>query len=33
MRKERNIPKDKQLIVAYWRRGLDGDSARRGADD
>ncbi|MGC0053240.1 DUF2218 domain-containing protein [Ochrobactrum sp. MYb15] len=33
MRKERNIPKDKQLIVAYWRRGQDGDNARRGSDD
>jgi len=33
MRKERNIPKDKQLIVAYWRRGYDGDNARRGPDD
>lgn len=33
MRKERNIPKDKQLIVAYWRRGQDGDNARRGPDD
>ena len=33
MRKERNIPKDRQLIVAYWRRGLDGDNARRGSSD
>ncbi|MFC7064639.1 DUF2218 domain-containing protein [Brucella rhizosphaerae] len=33
VRKERNIPKDKQLIVAYWRRGQDGDNARRGSDD
>ncbi|MFD1198512.1 DUF2218 domain-containing protein [Brucella gallinifaecis] len=33
MRKERNVPKDKQLIVAYWRRGKDGDNARRGSDD
>lgn len=33
MRKERNVPKNRQLIVAYWRRGLDGDNARRGAEE
>ncbi len=33
MRKERNVPKDRQLIVAYWWRGHDGDNARHGAED
>lgn len=33
MRKERDIPRQRQLIVAYWRRGLEGDNARRGTDD
>jgi hypothetical protein len=28
MRKERNVAKDRQLIVAYWRRGQDGDTCR-----
>ncbi|MGU3400736.1 DUF2218 domain-containing protein [Brucellaceae bacterium D45D] len=33
MRKERNIPKERQLVVAYWRHGFDGDNARREAKD
>lgn len=33
MRKERKIAKERQLIVAYWRHGYDGDNARRGASD
>ena len=33
MRKERNVAKDRQLIVAYWRRGQDGDTPRKASDD
>jgi NADPH-dependent ferric siderophore reductase len=33
MRKERNVPKNRQLIVAYWRRGLDGDNARKASEE
>lgn len=32
MRKERGVAKDRHLVVAYWRRGHDGDNARRSAD-
>ncbi|MFQ0813164.1 phage tail protein [Brucella anthropi] len=33
MRKERNVPKHRQLIVAYWRRGQDADMPRKASDD
>ena len=33
MRKERNVPKNRQLIVAYWRRGQDGDNARKASEE
>lgn len=33
IRKEKNIARDKHLVVAYWRRGVEGDNARRGARD
>ncbi len=32
MRKERGLPRERQLIVAYWRRGQEGDEARKSTD-
>jgi len=32
LRKERNLDKQDHLVVAYWRRGFDGDNARREAN-
>lgn len=32
MRKERKVPKDRHLVVAYWRRGHDGEHARDSDD-
>lgn len=29
LRKERKHERSKHLVVAYWRRGFDGDNARR----
>ncbi|OHV84257.1 siderophore-interacting protein [Rhizobium sp. LCM 4573] len=31
VRKEWGIPKERQLVVAYWRRGAEGDEARKEA--
>lgn len=33
LRKERKIDRKDHLVVAYWRRGFDGDNARREKDD
>ncbi|PYE89540.1 siderophore-interacting protein [Phyllobacterium leguminum] len=33
IRKERKLDRQDHLVVAYWRRGLDGDNARRDKDD
>ena len=32
MRQERNLQRDEHLVVAYWRRGAEGDSARSDND-
>jgi NADPH-dependent ferric siderophore reductase len=29
LRRERNLPRDRHLVVAYWRRGASGDEARK----
>lgn len=29
IRKEKKIPREKHLVVAYWRKGVSGDAARR----
>ena len=31
VRKEWGVPKERQLVVAYWRRGAEGDEARKEA--
>ncbi|PRD41077.1 phage tail protein [Phyllobacterium phragmitis] len=33
LRKERKLDRQDHLVVAYWRRGFDGDNARRDKDD
>lgn len=32
LRKDRNLARDRHLAVAYWRRGFEGDTARRNDD-
>ncbi|KXF77456.1 phage tail protein [Paramesorhizobium deserti] len=33
LRKERKLDRQDHLVVAYWRRGFDGDNARREKDE
>ncbi|GGA84642.1 NADPH-dependent ferric siderophore reductase [Brucella endophytica] len=33
LRKERKLDKQEHLVVSYWRRGFDGDNARREKDE
>src|SRR5690606_26889894 len=32
LRQDRKLERDRHMAVAYWRRGFDGDTARRNED-